>query len=91
MAVAGERSPLADRRAAAMRTSVEAIRQAAATAQLVALTFEEIACAADAAALVHASERLHDRALRARRRAAEERDEALRMWTRAAGCESAPN
>jgi hypothetical protein len=87
--VAPEQSSLAARRAAAVRRSVEAIREAAATIELVALTYDHLASAADTAT---GSPGPHsDRAAWARRRAAEERCEALRMWARAASPESAGN
>ena len=90
MTVASGWSPLAERRAAAVRATVEAIRSSAATAQLVALTYDDVAASAAAGGDDRAgSGKLSERAVRAPRRAAEKRREARRMWPRAAALESA--
>lgn len=73
-----------------MRQSVEAIREAATTVALVALTYDEVACASDdVAGSANSLGPLRDRASWAHRRGAEERRVALRMWGRAAALESA--
>jgi hypothetical protein len=87
--VALEQTPLAERRAAARSASVAAIRDAAATIELVALSYDDIAAAADAAAGLDPSGPHRDRAAWARRLAAEKRREAHRKWARAAALESA--
>ena len=79
---------MADRCAELRRRSVAAIREAATTAGLIALTYEDVASRAEAAGGVDSAESHRDRASWARRRAAEERREAQRMWAQAAALES---
>jgi hypothetical protein len=87
--VAPEQPTPAQRNAELRHRSVGAIREAAATAELCALTCEAIASDADTAAGADPSGPHRDRAARARRRAAAERRAALGMWARAAALESA--
>jgi hypothetical protein len=86
--VTAEPSP-ARRWAAAGQQSADAIREAAATVAAVALSYDDIAAAADAAAGRDPSGPHRDRAAWARTRAETERRLALRMWARAAALESA--
>jgi hypothetical protein len=69
--------------------SAEAIREAAATVAAVALSYDDVAAAADAAAGSDPDDPHRDRAAWARTRADAERRLALRMWARAAALESA--
>jgi hypothetical protein len=87
--VAPEHPPRAQRQATAGRQSAEAIRDVAATVALVALSYDGIAAAADAAAGSDPAGPHCDRAAWARTRAEEERRLALRMWARAAALDSA--
>ncbi|WP_136697257.1 hypothetical protein [Geodermatophilus dictyosporus] len=66
------------------------MREAAATAVLVALTYDQVAAlAADAGVTADPAGPPRGRADRARARAAEERAQAIRAWSRAAALESA--
>ncbi|MGY1731729.1 hypothetical protein ACI798_09405 [Geodermatophilus sp. SYSU D01045] len=89
MTASPAQQPLDHRRAAVSRGAVAAIRAAAAAAAEAALTYDDVACAAEAACSADPSGPHRDRAARMRRRAEEERCEALRMWTRADALESA--
>jgi hypothetical protein len=76
---------LFERRAAALRRSAEAIRRSAVIAQMVALTYEQIAAGAGPAEQM--AER-RDRQARARAWADAERQAGQRMWACAAALES---
>ncbi len=87
--MAPEQSPLAERRASALRGAVEAIRDSAAAAGLVALTYDHVAAAAEAAGDAGLPGAHRQRAAWARQRAAEERRNAARRSARAAALASA--
>ncbi|MGY1663733.1 hypothetical protein ACI78Q_21085 [Geodermatophilus sp. SYSU D00705] len=88
MTVLPEQSP-AEQRVAALRASVAAIRDAAATVELVALSYDDVAAVADAAGATDPCGPHRGRAAWARTRADAQRRLALRMWARAAAVESA--
>ncbi|MGY1615730.1 hypothetical protein ACI797_03200 [Geodermatophilus sp. SYSU D00691] len=89
MTVSPTQSPPMERRVAALRASVAAIREAAATTELVALSYDDVAAAADVAATTDPPGPHLERAAWARARADVERRLALRMWARADALEAA--
>jgi hypothetical protein len=89
MTVLLEQLSPAQRQAKAENRCAEAIREAAATVGLVALSYDDIAAAADAAAGSDPSGRHRERAAWARTRADSQRRLALQMWERAAALEAA--
>ena len=85
--MAPEQSWLALRRMAAVRGSVDAIRHAAATAELLALTYDDVASSAGMDPPGAQEPRQQRTAWRAK--AEQERREARRMWRQAAAMERA--